>query len=303
MRFLAEYVMRGRLQATLVTAVTALLALLLLPLSYLSGAAVGLVTLRIGARQGLSVIAGSMLVLAVLGGVMLRNPLPGIGFALVLWMPVWMLAANLRRSANLAQCVKLAGLFGVMLVVGIYLATDNPVSWWSEALQKVLAPALEGAAKERIDEMSVAVSQVARLMTGLMGGLMGLTLLGCLFIARWWQAMLYNPGGFKGEFQQLRLGRGFALVTLAVGVLLLVSSSETVPIATDLLVVLVMLFMIQGLSVSHYLVAKAGANAGWLVALYMLVIVLPQAALTLAVAGIADNWLDFRTIFGDKPKQ
>jgi uncharacterized protein YybS (DUF2232 family) len=303
MRFLAEYVMRGRMQAILVTAVTALLALLLLPLSYLSGAAVGLVTLRIGTRQGLGVIAGSMLVLAVLGGVMLRNPLPGIGFALVLWIPVWVLAANLRRSANLAQCVKLAGLFGVMLVVGIYLATDNPVTWWSEALQKVLAPALEGAAKARIDEMSAAVSQVARLMTGLMGGLMGLTLLGCLFIARWWQAMLYNPGGFKGEFQQLRLGRGFALVTLAVGMLLLISSSETMPIATDLLVVLVMLFMIQGLSVSHYLVAKAGANAGWLVALYMLVIVLPQAALTLAVAGIADNWLDFRTIFGAKPKQ
>lgn len=303
MRLLAEYVMRGRLQAILVTAVTALLALLLLPLSYFSGAAVGLVTLRIGARQGLSVIAGAMLVLAVLGGVLLRNPLPGIGFALVLWIPVWVLAANLRRSANLAQCVKLAGLFGVMLVVGIYLATDNPVTWWSGALQQVLAPALEGAAKERIDEMSVAVSQVARLMTGLMGGLMGLTLLGCLFIARWWQAMLYNPGGFKGEFQQLRLGRGFALVTLAIGVLLLVSSSENMPIATDLLVVMVMLFMIQGLSVSHYLVARAGANAGWLVALYVLVIVLPQAALTLAVAGIADNWLDFRTIFGDKPKQ
>lgn len=303
MRFLAEYVMRGRMQAILVTAVTALLALLLLPLSYLSGAAVGLVTLRVGARQGLGVIAGSMLVLAVLGGVMLRNPLPGIGFALVLWIPVWVLAANLRRSANLARCVKLAGLFGVMLVVGIYTATDNPVTWWSEALQKVLAPALEGAAKERIDEMSVAVSQVARLMTGLMGGLMGLTLLGCLFIARWWQAMLYNPGGFKGEFQQLRLGRGFALVTLAIGMLLLISSSETMPIATDLLVVMVMLFMIQGLSVSHYLVTKAGANAGWLVALYMLVIVLPQAALTLAVAGIADNWFNFRTIFGDKPKQ
>ncbi|HEY0635028.1 MAG TPA: DUF2232 domain-containing protein, partial [Gammaproteobacteria bacterium] len=181
--------------------------------------------------------------------------------------------------------------------------TDNPVTWWNDALQKMLSPALEGAATERIDEISVAVAQVARLMTGLMGGLMGLTLLGCLFIARWWQAMLYNPGGFQGEFHQLRLGRGFALVAVATGALLLVSSSETMPIATDLLVVMVMLFMIQGLSVSHYLVARAGANSGWLVALYVLAILLPQAALTLAVAGIADNWLDFRTIFGVKPKQ
>jgi hypothetical protein len=295
--------MQGRLQAILVTAVTALLALLLLPLAYLSGAAVALVTLRIGARQGLSVITGATLVLAVLSGAMFGNPLPGIGFALVLWIPVWVLAANLRRNANLARCIKLAGLFGVMLVVGIYLATDNPVTWWNDALQKMLSPAFEGAATERIDEISVAVAQVARLMTGLMGGLMGLTLLGSLFIARWCQAMLYNPGGFQGEFQQLRLGRGFALATLAVGMLLLISSSESMPIATDLLVVMVMLFMIQGLAVSHYLVAKAGAHAGWLVALYMMVILLPQAALTLAVAGIADNRLDFRTIFGAKPKQ
>ena len=27
----------------------------------------------------------------------------------------------------------------------------------------------------------------------------------CLFVSRWWQAMLYNPGGFGEEFRQLRL--------------------------------------------------------------------------------------------------
>lgn len=304
MRFLAEFVMRGRMQAILVTAVTALMSMLLLPLAYLSGAAVGLVTLRVGPQQGLVVIAGAILALAVLGVVMFGNPLPSVGFALVLWIPVWVLAVNLRRSANLARSVKLAGLFGVMLVAGIYLATDNPVTWWKEALLQILSPALEGAAKERIDEMSAAVALVARLMTGLMGGLMGLTVLGCLFIARWWQAMLYNPGGFRSEFHQLRLGRNFTLATLAIAAVLLVSSSDSMPIATDLLLVMVMLYMMQGLAVSHGLVAKAGANAGWLVALYLLLVfAMPQTALTLAVVGFADNWFDFRTIFGEKPKQ
>ncbi|HEY0719743.1 MAG TPA: hypothetical protein VGE50_00665 [Gammaproteobacteria bacterium] len=303
MRFLAEFVMRGRLQAVVVTAVTALMALLLLPLAYLSGAAVGLVTLRIGPVQGLSVIAGAMLVVALSSGLLFGNPLPGIGFALVLWMPVWVLATNLRRSANLAQSVKLAALFGAMLVFGIYLATDNPVSWWRSSLLEILSPALEGAAKESIDEMSSAVAQIARLMTGLMGGLMGLTLLGCLFIARWWQAILYNPGGFQGEFHQLRLGKRFAVITLVVG-LLLMSGGGAIQMVTDLLVVMVMLYMIQGIAVSHALVAKAGANAAWLVVLYLLLVfALPQTALTLAVAGFVDNWIDFRTIFGAKPKQ
>jgi len=219
-------------------------------------------------------------------------------------VPVWILAANLRRSVDLAQSVKLAGLFGAMLVIGIYLATDNPVTWWKESLQTALSPALEGAAKERIDEMTTAVAQIAKLMTGLMGGLMGLTLLGCLFIARWWQALLYNPGGFRSEFYQLRLGRRFAGATLVAGVLLLISSSTSMPIAIDLLMVMVMLYMIQGLAVSHGMVAKAGANARWLVVLYLLLVfALPQTALTLAVAGFTDNWFDFRTIFGEKPKQ
>lgn len=303
MRFLAQYVMRDRLQAILVTAVTALLSPLLPLLAYLSGAAVGLVTLRVGHRQGLLVIAAAALLLSVLSGVMFGNPLLGIGFALVLWLPVWVLAANLRRSVDLAQSLKLSGLFGLMLVVGIYLATDNPVTWWKDALQKVLAPALEGAAKEQSMKMSVAIAQTAQVMSGFIGGLMGLSALGCLFIARWWQAMLYNPGGFQSEFHQIRLGGRFALATAVVGLLLMITSSETVPMATDLLVVLVMLFMIQGLAVSHYLVAKAGANTGWLVLLYLMVILVPHAALTLAVAGIADNRLDFRTFFGVKPKQ
>jgi len=301
MRFLAEFVMRGRMQAILVTTLTALFSPLL---AIFSGAAVGLVTLRVGPRQGIGVIVGAMLALSVLSSVMLGKPLLGIGFTLVLWVPVWILAANLRRNANLAQSVKLAGLFGVMLVVGIYLATGNPVSWWKEAMLKVVSPALEGAAKETIDQMSTAIALTAQIITGFIGGLMGLTVLGCLFIARWWQAMLYNPGGFRGEFHQLRLGRSFALATMALGAVLLVSSSESVPIATDLLLVMVMLYMMQGLAVSHGLVAKAGANAGWLVALYLLLVfTMPQTALTLAVVGFADNWFDFRTIFGEKPKQ
>lgn len=304
MRLLADFVMRGRVQATLVAAMTALLALLLPPLTYLSGAVIGLVTLRVGPVQGLSVIASSMLVVAVLSGVVFGNPLPGLGFALVLWLPVWTLAANLRRSVSLARSVQLAGLFGVMLVVGIHLATDNPVTWWREMLERLMSPALEGAATQSIDEMTAAVAQIARLMTGLMGGLMGLTLLVCLFIARWWQALLYNPGGFRQEFQQLRLGRGFATAALVVGLLLLLSSGETIPVATDLLVVMVMLFMVQGLAISHSLVASGGASRVWLVVLYLLmVLALPQTALTLAVAGFTDNWFDFRAYFGNRSKQ
>jgi hypothetical protein len=305
MRFLAEFVMRGRMQAVLVTAVAAMLTLVIPLLAYLSGAAVGLVTLRINPKQGLAVIAGAVLTVAVLSSLVFGNTQFGIGFAVVfmmLWLPVWILAASLRRSVNLAKSLKLAGLFGAMLVIGFYLATDNPATWWQVGMEKVLSPALEGAAKERIDEMNAAVAETAQMMTGYMGGLMGLNLMICLFIARWWQAMLYNPGGFRQEFHRLRLGKGFALGILVIVLMLLISSGK--PMVVDLLVVTVMLFMVQGLAVSHSLVANAGAGWGWLVMLYvLLVLAQPPTALTLAMAGFVDNWFDFRAFFGNKPKQ
>jgi hypothetical protein len=46
---------------------------------------------------------------------------------------------------------------------------------------------------------------------------------------------------------------------------------------------------------------------GWLVAMYVLLLlpmVTTQTALTLAVAGMVDNWMDFRTRLGSgKPNQ
>ena len=50
--------MRGRFQAITVSAVCAALCLLLPPLSYISGAVIGLVTLRNGLLEGAYVIAG-----------------------------------------------------------------------------------------------------------------------------------------------------------------------------------------------------------------------------------------------------
>jgi hypothetical protein len=67
------------------------------------------------------------------------------------------------------------------------------------------------------------------------------------------------------------------------------------------------LHLLQGIAVVHGLVARSGANVGWLVAMYVLLLlpmVTTQTALTLAVAGMVDNWMDFRTRMGaGKPEQ
>jgi uncharacterized membrane protein len=126
MQFLAAYVLKGRMQAVLVTAVTAILALMLPPFSYLSGASVALVTLRHGLQAGLQLSLMSTAAVAVLL-LALQMPLQLSGvFLLVLWLPVMALASSLRRSASPARTVVLAMGFGVMVLLGFVLALEEP---------------------------------------------------------------------------------------------------------------------------------------------------------------------------------
>ena len=56
---------------------------------------------------------------------------------------------------------------------------------------------------------------------------------------------------------------------------------------------------------AHGLVAVAKANVGWLVGLYVLLILpmtMAQTMAVLAFAGVIDNWFDFRNYFENKVK-
>lgn len=302
MRFLANTIMRGPMAAILVTSVAAMLGLLLPPLGYLSAAAVGLVTLRLGLLEAGKVVVGSMVATAVLGGLLLGNPMAPLAFLLVLWLPLLVTAYSLRRTGNLARSLLLAGLFGVMLVFGFHAGVDDPAGWWREMLYRMV----EQATTEQQEVLRPVLDDMAGLMTGMVGAAVALGVALSLFLARWWQAALYNPGGFRSEFHALRLGRPLTAATV---LLLALAWMQTPGLAvlTDLLPLALLLHLLQGMALVHGLVARSGANVGWLVAMYVLLLlpmVTTQIALTLAVAGMVDNWMDFRTRLGaGKPNQ
>ncbi len=296
MRFLANTIMRGPMAAILVTSVAAMLGLLLPPLGYLSAAAVGLVTLRLGLIEAGKVVVGAALATAVLGAVAVGNALIPLAFLLVLWLPLLVTAYSLRRSGDLARSLLLTGLFGVAVVFGFHAGVADPVGWWREMLHRMV----EQATAEQRELLLPVLDEMASLMTGMVGAAVALGIALSLFLARWWQAVLYRAGGFRSEFHALRLGRGLTLVT----VLLLALSwmqPAALPMLTDLLPLALVLNMLQGIAVVHGLVARSGANSGWVVAMYVLLLlpmVTTQTALTLAVAGMVDNWMDFRARIG-----
>src|SRR3569623_513821 len=98
MRALAQYIMRGRMQAMLVALAMAIMSMILPPMNYLSSAVIGLVTLRRGWQEGLIIIAGACAEMARFSLATPRIPLCAGLFAAVVWLPVWLLAFLLRAA-------------------------------------------------------------------------------------------------------------------------------------------------------------------------------------------------------------
>ncbi len=299
MRFLAAYVAKGPLQAVLVVAVSALLSLILPPLGYLGGAALALVTLRMGWRQGLLLILGAVVATGLLGTVLIGNPLAGLLIGVTFWLPLWGMAVNLRRTASEVRSLLLASLFGVMAVLAFHLGSDDPTQWWHSVLQDALKNSIGQLSEAERTLFLQNLKLIASLMTGGVAAALSASLIGSLFLGRWWQAMLYNPGGFGEEFRVLRLGR--ALTAGFMAVLLLFAFGVGGLLFQDIFVVLLVPFVVQALAAAHALVRSRGMDNGWLIALYLLLVVANgHMLLLLGFIGAMDNWFDFRRLFANK---
>jgi len=293
---LARFVMGGIPQAALVAAVAALLSLFLPLLGIASSAAVALVTMRLGLRQGAAVAGVAGLGCALLGAALLGSAWPALASLLILWLPVWALGATLRVSRSLDLTVLAAGLAGAAMVLAIHGLLQDPAAAWQALLEPFRAALVKDGMIEEADSQ-VLFHGLAPWMTGAFVAALVLQSLVGLFLGRWWQALLYNPGGFGEEFRRLRLHRSLGLAGLALlAGIALVKGPGLVP---DLLTVLTPLWLLQGLAAIHYLHRARGAHSGWLVGLYVLMVVLmPHAELLVACLGLVDNWADVRSRLG-----
>lgn len=296
MQRLAAFAMSARWRAVAIAVVFAALAVLAppltSPLAYLSAAVIGLVTLRLGAAQGLSVLLVGAAALAVLGLVAGGLSLPLVISAALLWLPVWGLALLLRASRSLALVLQAAAVFGALLVVLAHLLLGDPKQWWAPRLEAVLGPAL---AQHGMDAVSY-IPDLARWMTALSAAALVFGVLLSLLLARAWQAGLYNPGGFGAEFRALRLGRRFALAALLIAALAAMPQLGAVAsVAADMLFTVLLVYLLQGLALVHALVRRMQAQRGWLIGLYVLLLVAaPQVMPLLALLGWVDAWIDVR---------
>ncbi|MFJ5298248.1 hypothetical protein [Pseudomonas sp. SLFW] len=281
MRAMADFIMRGRVQATLVVVGCAALPLLF----WLSAAAGCLVLLRRGLSGASSVLAWALLPALVWWYF-------GDPRTLMVLLGSWGLAAVLRASESWVRVLLVS--IGLGLLYGVILGAvfREPIEAMAGELQKLL-PHVFGDVYQQmsVEERARLGALITPVLNGLIAAVLQIVSVVCLILGRYWQALLYNPGGFGREFRSLRLPRAPMLVLL---VCMLVGPNFGPQLAMLTPLCSVPL-MFAGLALIHGLVATKRLTRFWLVGLYVTLVLFMQLIYPLLVVfAIVDSLIDFR---------
>ena len=287
MRRLAEYIMRGRMQAILVVALASAVPMMF----WLSAAAVSLVLLRRGLTDALGVIVWA--VLPALVWAYFDDPRPLLGMLGALTM-----AYIMRATASWIKLLLASVLIGVVFagVLGVAFAQllATVAAELNVAMPKVFPELHEQLSVEQQLQLQDLIVPV---LTGLMAAVLQAISVLSVVLARYWQAVLYNPGGFAQEFQRLRLP-AVIVFPLVFGMLFAPSLGIQAVILTPLCSVPL---LFTGLAVVHGLVAKFRSGSFWLIGLYIGIVLFTHVIYPLLVVlAIFDSVFDFRGLKNQK---
>ena len=282
MRALAEFIMRGRVQATLVVAGCAAL-----PLLYWLGAAAGcLVLLRRGLQDAIGVLA-----LGLLAGLIWWLQL-GEPKVLMVLLGSSSLALVLRASESWVRTLLVSVALGLVFSVLFGAAFHPQIEALAQEIVKVLPLALGDLYQQlSVDERARLAALIAPALIGLMAVVLQIVSVLSLMLGRYWQALLYNPGGFGREFRSIRIPAGPAMLLLAC----MVVGPNFGPQTAVLLLFCSVPLVFSGLALIHGLVAQKRLARFWLVGLYVTLMLFMQLIYPLLVVlAIVDGLIDFR---------
>lgn len=289
---LARFILKGYSQAALVAASMAMLGMLLPPLAWLSGAAVALVTLVNGHRSGLLVTAIAGIGTAVLAGLILSAPILAAYYVLLVWLPLVLVAVVLRQTVSLVFCLQLIAAVSTIGLILVYVFYPDFGEIWRSELN-MMADDLVARSEGAVDKAQLlqVIDQIVRILPGFFASSFMIGTMLSLYLARWWQAVLYNPGGFGKEFRAINLGNTTAFIALAIAI---AASLIKADMFNAMLLIVFALYLNQGVAVLHAVFNARQLNTVWLFLVYLFMFFVPHIVVLLALAGLADTWIDFR---------
>ena len=145
-----------------------------------------------------------------------------------------------------------------------------------------------------VADIQRTIDVLAHYMTGVVAAGSVFGLLFGLFLGRWWQANLYNPGGFKQEFLALDTKPRLSIGSIVVVAIALTSPGVISEIAWNVSILLFVLYTVTGTSVLHTVFSKMKLGRYMVPMLYITLFLIPHAMLLVALVGLSDPWLDLR---------
>jgi len=289
---IGNYILSGRFQAIVATALSALVSMLMLPFAYLiSGSVIALITLRKGAAIGLQTLCASLLVLTAF---FMLADLPAqlsIAYAAVIWLPVWIASTALRLSERQGILICTVALLVISLIVAAYVTIGDVTNWWQQWFDLMLEKAVP---LERIDQYKDVLKVGATMINSLMATALMMNIIMATFCGRWWQSRLFNPGAFQKEFYALRLPTAILPLSGIIMLLVFTLAEPWQSMLRDSTVILMFMYVIQGISSVHRNVDELKLSTAWIVSMYCLLVLIPQMGLLIACLGMTDVYISWR---------
>lgn len=300
LRRCTDFVLQNRLQAMGVAFIISYIPLL----GSVAILIAGLVTLRKGAFEGLLVVIAATLPYLLkyytgFGGGVIESEIAVIGLVLSLVsnMLVWVFAIVLRRYNNWNTVLEYAVLLGLVVIGLVHILYPDIQAWWATQLTRYFdktTAMVSGLNATSADAQSDVINLIKGYATGFVVVSLLFNVLLQLVLARWWQAVIFNPGGLRKELYQIRLSRvmgglfivGFALSWIGNDIVM------------DMMPLLYSIFCAAGLSFAHYYFSTKKNVWVWLLILYLLLIWLfPLSIVIIAFIALFDVWVDLRKRF------
>ncbi|MBW5802441.1 hypothetical protein FIV31_01880 [Coxiella endosymbiont of Ornithodoros amblus] len=291
MKNFGKYLLTDNLRAAIAALACALLAFIL-PTGFIAVVMVGLVTLQKDYKNGLMVLAFVLLpVIAFL----VTNHMDffyRFGLLLIQCGFVFIFALILRYTDSWQWVVKLAAMLGILVVGMVHIIFPDIKQTWAQLITHYLKTN-DWTSTFRLGAGRSAefVHHLAPIATGGFVFFVLFSMIVLLILARWWQSSLFFPGRLQMEFTSIRID------PLAAG-LLLVASTGLIwqPVwLIDMYPVLLLPFMLAGLSILHRLLMNRKDMVLLVLAVYVALLLLTFfTVIMLAIIGFIDSFYNFR---------
>jgi hypothetical protein len=278
MRSIAEFAMRSRAAALLVAALGTGTSLFF----WVGTAVVALVTLRKGLSEGAIILLWSLLPAAAVL-YLLAEILP-----LTTLIGAFVVAAVLRSTVSLSLGLLMAPVTGLLVGGVLVTVASGYLDMLVQVMQQLVSQFKAGLPADAPEVVIISPSK--ELISGGLVLMHTLCVSVSLVLARWWQATLYNPGGFASEFRALRFNsRLSAALLLCAGYLMTLGEQYTL-----WAMAIAMPLLMSGLGLLHFLFNKTHNKRRWVWMLYISLVLVDPVKFVICLLAVIDSFIDVR---------